>query len=197
MKYHRGTYPLLCKILGGNISDTITVPGYGKTKEEANKYHEVKNEYLKERNKEQESRLNEEKKNKERQKGLIFLANPWKIEAILKIPAPENVHEVKSFCGMTQHFVAKSLNKPSDMLEPLRDLTMSNEGSYNGLRNVSAHLKLSRRKLFQHQSMYNMIQIKQTRAGYKVLGTIIKKPLCEEPKRLQRLLMRRKYKILN
>ena len=48
--------------------------------------------------------------------------DPEKVEAILKMPKPENVESVRRICGFV-NYLSKFLPKLSDVLEPIRQLT--------------------------------------------------------------------------
>ena len=114
-----------------NVTDDIMVIGSGTTSEDAMKNHDENFEKLKKRCQEKDIRLNEEKA-REREKSVIFMGHrisergiepdTKKIESILNMKTPEDVHDVKRFCGMIQ-YLARFLPKLSDMLKPLRDLT--------------------------------------------------------------------------
>ena len=86
---------------------------------------------LKERCKDKGIRLNPNKAS-EKQEEVTFMGqsisakgvqpNTSKIEAILKMPAPQDIHDVRRFCGMVQ-YLAKFLSNISEVLHPLRELT--------------------------------------------------------------------------
>ncbi|KAK3738935.1 hypothetical protein RRG08_006502 [Elysia crispata] len=76
-------------------------------------------------------KLNQDKA-REKQKEVIFMGHKisdkgiepdeQKVEAIKKMQTPKDVHDVRRFCGMVQ-YLAKFLDKLSDRLQPLRELT--------------------------------------------------------------------------
>ena len=49
-------------------------------------------------------------------------ADPAKVRAILGMPEPQTVHDIRRFCGMVQ-YLAKYLPSLSEVAKPLRDLT--------------------------------------------------------------------------
>ena len=123
-----------------NVADDIMIIGSGTTTEEAMKNHDENYENLKKRCQDKDIRLNEEK-TREREDSVIFMGHKIsergiepdskKIEAILKMKTPDDVHDVKRFCGMVQ-YLARFLPQLSDMLKPLRDLTKKDrEFSWN------------------------------------------------------------------
>ena len=113
------------------VADDIVICGCGATKQEAEDDHNRKMSALKRRCEEKHILLNE-KKQQLLQTEVTFLghrigkdgikADPGKVEAIMNMEAPSDVHEVKRFCGMAQ-YLARFLPKLADDVEPLRKLT--------------------------------------------------------------------------
>jgi hypothetical protein len=113
------------------VTDDILVAGCGSNESEAENDHDRNLKRLKKRCVEKHINLND-KKCIEKQKEVIFMGHRVsakgiepdnrKIEAIINSPAPQNVHEVRRFCGMIQ-YLARFLNNLSDILKPIRDLT--------------------------------------------------------------------------
>ena len=114
-----------------NVADDILVIGNGPTKEQAMKDHDTKYELLKRRCSEKGIKLNKEKA-RVKQEEVTFMGHKIsdrgiepgarKVEAIRKMPTPKDVHDVRRFCGMVQ-YLSKFLDKLSDRLQPLRELT--------------------------------------------------------------------------
>ena len=50
---------------------------------------------------------------------------PDKVQAIVNVPHPTNVHEVRSFLGMVNQF-SKFTTNLADMAKPIRDLLIKN-----------------------------------------------------------------------
>ncbi|KAK3774254.1 hypothetical protein RRG08_050759 [Elysia crispata] len=92
-----------------NVADDIIVTGRGDTQEKAEKDHEKNIKMLKERCKDKGIKLNPSKAS-EKQEEVTFMGHSIstkgvqpdtsKIEAILKMPAPQDIHDVRRFCGM-------------------------------------------------------------------------------------------------
>ena len=86
---------------------------------------------LKERCKDKGIKLNPNKAS-EKQEEVTFMGHSIsakgvqpgtsKIEAVLKMPAPQDIQDVRRFCGMVQ-YLAKFLSNMSEVLHPLRELT--------------------------------------------------------------------------
>ncbi|KAK3773979.1 hypothetical protein RRG08_056751 [Elysia crispata] len=116
---------------GLNAADDIIVAGRGETQEEAERVHEKNLKMLKERCKDKGIKLNPNKAS-EKQEEVTYMGpsisakgvqpNTSKIEAILKMLAPQDIHDVRRFCGMVQ-YLAKFLSNISEVLQPLRELT--------------------------------------------------------------------------
>ena len=114
-----------------NVADAILVIGNGTTKEQAMKDHDRKYELLKRICSDKGIKLNKEKA-REKQEEVTFMGHKIsdrgiepdarKVEAIRKMPTPKDVHDVRRFCGMVQ-YLSKFLDKLSDRLQPLRELT--------------------------------------------------------------------------
>lgn len=244
-----------------NVADDIIVIGCGKTKEDALNNHEDNYEKLKERCQQRDIRLNEQKA-RERQDEVIFMGHrisdqgiepdQKKVVAILNMPTPRDIHDVKRFCGMVQ-YLSRFLTKLSDMLKPLRDLTKKDrsfswteecdrsfkkvkeaisktpvlkyydenkelelqvDSSKDGLGAVLMQdgqpIEFASRTLTETEQRWAQIEKEMlaivfglerfdqytygrrifVTSDHKPLETIIRKPLSEVPRRLQRLLMR-------
>ena len=114
-----------------SVADDIVVIGYGKSRTQAEENHKVNLEKLQTRCKERNIKLNEEKA-AIKQTSITFMghiitdkgveADPGKVEAIQKMPAPTNVQGVKRLCGMIQ-YLAKFMPNLASSLEPIRMLT--------------------------------------------------------------------------
>ena len=113
-----------------NVADFLVISN-GSTDEEAQRDHDRKYKLLKMRCSEKGIKLNQYKA-REKQKEVIFMGHmisdkgiepdEQKVEAIKKMQTPKDVHDVRRFCGMVQ-YLAKFLDKLSDRLQPLRELT--------------------------------------------------------------------------
>ena len=113
------------------IADDLVVYGSGNTREEADADHEQNLLALQERCAEKRVKLNDEK-TVLKQTEIKFMghiitnegvkADKSKVEAILDMPAPTDVHGVKRLCGMIQ-YLAKFLPNLARDLQPIRELT--------------------------------------------------------------------------
>ena len=113
------------------IADDLIVYGSGNTKEEAEADHDHNVQALRTRCQEREIMLNDEK-TVLKQTEIKFMghlitddgvkADESKVEAILNMPAPTDVHGVKRLCGMIQ-YLAKFLPNLAGELQPIRELT--------------------------------------------------------------------------
>lgn len=110
--------------------DDILVIGKGKSMDEANRNHDENLMGLMEKLRENNVKINKEKvKFKMNEVAYIghVLTNegvkpdPKKTEAIIKMPMPQNVKELKSFLGMV-NYLAKFIPHLSTLSEPLRAL---------------------------------------------------------------------------
>ena len=112
------------------IADDLIVAGCGNTLAEASKDNDAKLEKLYARCKDQKIILNEQKK--EVGEEIIFHGHKitsagiqpdeQKVDAILKMPPPENVTDVRRLCGLVQ-YMGRFLKDLADTLEPIRHLT--------------------------------------------------------------------------
>ncbi|CAK8685059.1 unnamed protein product [Clavelina lepadiformis] len=117
------------------VADDVIVIGCGKTTIEAETHHDQNLTKLRERCHECNILLNEEK-TVTKASQITFMGHlisnngiapdPAKIEAIQRMPSPEDVSGVKRFCGMVQ-YLARFLPNLANDLEPLRKLTRKNE----------------------------------------------------------------------
>ena len=113
------------------VADDLLVMGSGNTREEADSDHEQNLLELQKRYTERNIRLNNEKSIL-KQTQVKFMghlitnegvqADKSKVEAILSMPAPTDVHGVKRFCGMIQ-YLSKFLPNLASDLQPIRELT--------------------------------------------------------------------------
>ncbi|RUS87639.1 hypothetical protein EGW08_004624 [Elysia chlorotica] len=244
-----------------NCADDIIIVGRGATKEAALVDHDRNYKNLKVRCREKQINLNEEKA-KVRQDEVSFMGHKIshrgiepdekKVEAILKMPAPTDVHGVRRFCGMVQ-YLSRFLDKLSDMMKPLRELTKKDhefkwteecQNSFNKVKKTIANtpvlkyfstekplevqvdsskdglgavllqngqpIEFASRTLTESEKRWAQIEKEMLAIVYglerfdqytfgrevsvttdhKPLEIIIKKPLSEAPRRLQRLLMK-------
>ena len=105
--------------------------GNGNTREEADSNHEQNLLELQKRCTERNIRLNNEKSIL-KQTPVKFIghlitnegvqAEKSKVESILSMPAPTDIHGVKRFCGMF-HYLSKFLPNLASDLQPIRELT--------------------------------------------------------------------------
>ena len=65
--------------------------------------------------------------------------DPKKTQAILEIPSPRNIAELRSFLG-TCRYQSKFITDYANVVEPLRKLTR-NEDKWQWARNKSSHLR--------------------------------------------------------
>ena len=113
------------------IAGDLLVIRCGNTKDEATADHEQKLRELQKRCSQRNIMLNDEKSVLQ-QTQVKFMghmlttegiqADQYKVEAILNMPAPTDVHGVKRFCGMSQYLSKFLPNLASDLL-PIRELT--------------------------------------------------------------------------
>ncbi|KAK3770331.1 hypothetical protein RRG08_029984 [Elysia crispata] len=244
-----------------NVADDLLVIGNGSTDEEAQRDHDRKYKLLKMRCSEKGIKLNQDKA-REKQKEVIFMGHKisdkgiepdeQKVEAIKKMQTPKDVHDVRRFCGMVQ-YLAKFLDKLSDRLQPLRELTKKDtqfswssecETAFNEIKNLIAKtpvlrfydpnkplevqvdsskdglgaclmqdgqpIEFASRTLTETEQRWAQIEKEMlavvfglerfdqytfgrkifVTTDHKPLETIIRKPLSEAPRRLQRLIMR-------
>ncbi|CAB3995988.1 Hypothetical predicted protein [Paramuricea clavata] len=113
------------------IADDLVVYGSGNTREEADADHEQNLLALQERCAKKRVKLNDEKtvlkQTEIKYMGHLITnegvkADKSKVEAILDMPAPTDVHGVKRLCGMIQ-YLAKFLPNLAGDLQPIRELT--------------------------------------------------------------------------
>ena len=113
------------------IFDDILVVGHGSTDEEAEVVHDARLARLMERCRERRLKLHPAKIRFKKSevpyvghrltaKGLC--ADESKVRAILRMPEPSNVHEVRQFVGMA-NFFSRFIPHLSSVLEPLHQLT--------------------------------------------------------------------------
>ena len=111
--------------------DDLLVMGCGNTRDEAAADHERNLRELQKRCSQRNVLLNDEKSVLQ-QTQVKFMghmittegiqADQSKVEAILNMPAPTDVHGVKRYCGMIQYLSKFLPNLASDLL-PIRELT--------------------------------------------------------------------------
>lgn len=116
------------------VSDDIIVYGSGDSEEEAAVDHDNNLSRLLERCRSVGMKLNKEKA-EIRKTEITFLGHrvtneglkidPNKVTAVLEMKKPENVEDVRRFCGFVQ-YLSKFLPKLSETLEPIRQLTREN-----------------------------------------------------------------------
>ena len=114
-----------------SIADDIIIYGAGDTVEEANVDHDRKFETLLQRCRAKGIKLNQEKL-KFKQAEIPYLGHlvtkdglkpdPGKVEAVKKMPKPDDATAVRRFCGFIT-YLARFLPRLSEVLEPLRQLT--------------------------------------------------------------------------
>lgn len=114
-----------------SVHDDILVYGCGQTIEEATVDHNVKLEKLLKRIREKNLKLNKSKMKLCQQQvrffGHLFTSegikpDPTKVEAIERMPKPENVKDVQTFLGMI-NYLSKFMPALSSVSEPIRKLT--------------------------------------------------------------------------
>ena len=169
------------------VADDIIVVGVGETKEKAEKDHDRKLMNLQRRCKERNIKLNEEKA-AIKQTEIPFighlitkdgvLPNNDRISAILNMPDPKDIHDVKRLCGMIQ-YMAKFLPNLAEDLEPIRKLTRKEEKE-----TLAVVYGLER---FDQYTYGRNVKVQN---DHKPLEQILKKPLNQAPRRIQALLMR-------
>ncbi|PIK60373.1 hypothetical protein BSL78_02671 [Apostichopus japonicus] len=113
------------------IADDILITGTGNTVEEANADHVTNLKRFLQRCRERSIKLNKDKFEYKCEE-VAFIGHvlskeglrpdPRKVEAILKMPKPENVADIQRFVGMVK-YLSKFLPALSDKSEPLRRLT--------------------------------------------------------------------------
>lgn len=114
------------------VADDVLIYGVGKTDQEASNDHRAKLEGFLERCRNRNIVLNREK-TKIGVSGVAFLghvigkdglrADPEKVKSILEIKPPTNVTEVQRLVGMV-NYLAKFVDHLTDILEPIRRLTL-------------------------------------------------------------------------
>ena len=114
------------------VADDILVYGVGPNDEVAEKDHDENLEMMLKRCKEKSIRLNDEK-TEMKKKEVLFLGHkitsrglevdPSKVEAIVKLEAPQNITEIQRLGGMV-NYLAKFLPQLSEVMEPIRKLTI-------------------------------------------------------------------------
>ena len=122
----------LCDLQGVTcVADDIIVIGCGDTREKDEADHDEKLAKLYQRCVEQKIKLNTEKAEVKKTE-ITFIGHSLtkdgvlpdraKVEAILQMPPPEDIHGVKRLCGMIQYMSKFVPNLASD-IEPIRSLT--------------------------------------------------------------------------
>ena len=109
------------------VADDLLVMGSGNTKEEADSDHEQNLLELQKRCTEENITLNNEKSMQVKFIGHLITnegvqADKYRVEAILSMPAPTDIHGLKRFCGMIQ-YLSKFLPNLASDLQPIRELT--------------------------------------------------------------------------
>ena len=116
------------------IADDLLVMRYGNIRDEAAADHERNLRELQKRCSQRNIMLNDEKsvlqKTQVKFMGHMITtegvqADQSKVEVILNMPAPTDVHRVKRFCGMIQ-YLSKFLPNLASDLQPIRELTRTN-----------------------------------------------------------------------
>ncbi|XP_064111251.1 uncharacterized protein LOC135218731 [Macrobrachium nipponense] len=184
------------------IADDVLIYGVGETYEEAVKDHDSKIIKFLERCQAKGIKLNKSKAvlrkseiaflgHKITSKGLM--PDPNKVEAFLNMKPPTDVTGVKEFTGMV-NYLSIFLPNLSEVLEPIRKLTRQNT-EWNWTEKQEKAFIESKRLItnapilqYYDPNLDLVIQV-IVESDHKPIASIVLKPLCNAPKRLQGMLL--------
>ena len=148
-EFERRLYEQLSGLDGEEIlRDDILVAGYGETQEEAEVNHDENLKKLLDRARKANLKLNSKKMNLKKQQvkfmGHVITQDglkpdPDKVKAVKNMPKPKCKQEVLSLLGFI-NYLARFLQKLSEVAQPLRDLTRPNAHSF-GPDSTTRHSK--------------------------------------------------------